>query len=294
MLQLFGLRDLTAFGLEDRPRAIAASAALLGYIEETQKQRLPHLRAIALEQSDQAIAMNAATRRHLELDSRVDGDVRATLLGVLDSTISPMGGRLLRRWLHRPLRDRKVLGERHHAVATLIDGRAEELLRDAFRSLGDLERILSRVALRSARPRDLSTLRDGLALLPAVRIILASLDSPRLRALHDALGEHEASARMLRAAIVPQPPLMARDGGTIADGYDAELDELRALSTHADQFLLDLEARERVATGIATLKVGYNRSARLLHRDQRARAPGPRCTTTRRQTLRRRATSPRS
>ncbi len=259
LLQLFGLHDLTAFGLEDRPLAVAASAALLGYIEETQKQRLPHLRAIALEQSDEALAMNAATRRHLELDSRVDGDVRATLLGVLDSTISPMGGRLLRRWLHRPLRDRKVLGERHHAVSALIDGRAEELLREAFRSLGDLERILSRVALRSARPRDLSTLRDGLALLPAVRGILASLDSPRLRHLHDALGDHQASARMLRAAIVPQPPLMARDGGTIADGYDAELDELRALSTHADQFLIDLEARERAATGIANLKVGYNR-----------------------------------
>ncbi|MES2859257.1 MAG: DNA mismatch repair protein MutS [Pseudomonadota bacterium] len=259
LLQLFGLHDLTAFGLEDRPLAVAASAALLGYIEETQKQRLPHLRAIALEQSDEALAMNAATRRHLELDSRVDGDVRATLLGVLDSTISPMGGRLLRRWLHRPLRDRKVLGERHHAVSALIDGRAEELLREAFRSLGDLERILSRVALRSARPRDLSTLRDGLALLPAVRGILASLDSPRLRNLQDALGDHQASARMLRAAIVPQPPLMARDGGTIADGYDAELDELRALSTHADQFLIDLEARERAATGIANLKVGYNR-----------------------------------
>ena len=264
LLQMFGLHDLTAFGLEDRPLAIAASAALFGYIEETQKQRLPHLRAIALEQSDDAIAMNAATRRHLELDSRIDGDVRATLLGVLDSTISPMGGRLLRRWLHRPLRDRRVLGERHHAVATLIDGRAEELLREAFRSLGDLERILSRVALRSARPRDLSTLRDGLALLPAVRNILASLDhagngSPRLRALHDAMGEHDASARMLRAAIVPQPPVMARDGGTIAHGYDAELDELRTLSTHADRFLVELEARERAATGIATLKGGYNR-----------------------------------
>ena len=264
LLQLFGLHDLAAFGLEDRPLAISASAALLGYIEETQKQRLPHLRAIALEQSDDAIAMNAATRRHLELDSRIDGDVRATLLGVLDSTISPMGGRLLRRWLHRPLRDRRVLGERHHAVATLIDGCAEELLREAFRSLGDLERILSRVALRSARPRDLSTLRDGLALLPAVRTILASLDpagngSPRLGELHDALGEHEASARMLRAAIVTHPPLLARDGGTIADGYDAELDELRLLSTHADRFLVELEARERTATGIATLKVGYNR-----------------------------------
>ena len=259
LLQFFGVHDLAAFGIDDKPRAIAAAAALLGYVEETQKQRLPHLRAIALETSDEAVAMNAATRRHLELDSRVDGDVKATLLGVLDSTVSPMGGRLLRRWLHRPLRDRAVVGQRHHAVSTLIDHRADDLLREAFRGLGDMERILSRVALRSARPRDLSTLRDGLSLLPAVREILAPLDSPRLRALRDELGEHHNTARILRAAIVAQPPLLARDGGVILEGYDAELDELRQLSTHADRFLVDLEAREREASGIPTLKVGYNR-----------------------------------
>jgi len=259
LLQFFGVHDLTAFGIDDRPLAIAAAAALLDYVEETQKQRLPHLRAIALETSDEAIAMNAATRRHLELDSRIDGDVKATLLGVLDSTVSPMGGRLLRRWLHRPLRDRRTLGERHHAVQTLIDARADDTLRESFRSLGDMERILSRVALRSARPRDLSTLRDGLALLPAVREILAPLDSPRLQTLHTELGEHDATAHHLRTAIVAQPPLLARDGGVIADGFDVELDELRQLSTHADQFLIDLEARERETTGIPTLKVGYNR-----------------------------------
>ncbi|MDE2407463.1 MAG: DNA mismatch repair protein MutS [Xanthomonadaceae bacterium] len=259
LLQFFAVHDLTAFGLDERPLAIAAAAAVLGYIEETQKQRLPHLRSIALETSFDAIAMNAATRRHLELDSRVDGDVKATLLGVLDSTVTPMGGRLLRRWLHRPLRDRRVVGERHHAVQTLSEHRADDTLREAFRSLGDMERILSRVALRSARPRDLSTLRDGLSLLPAVRDILAPLDSPRLAALHAELGEHDATAHALRCAIVAQPPLLARDGGVIAEGFDAELDELRQLSTNADQFLIDLEAREREATGIANLKVGYNR-----------------------------------
>ncbi len=259
LLQFFGLHDLSAFGLEDKPRAIAAAGALLGYIEETQKQRLPHLRSIALETSDDAIAMNAATRRHLELDSRTDGDAKATLLGVLDSTVTPMGGRLLRRWLHRPLRDRAVLRQRHHAVQALIDAHADEALRSAFRGLGDLERILSRVALRSARPRDLSTLRDGLALLPQVRELLAPLDSPRLAALCAELGEHAATAHYLQTAIVIQPPLLARDGGVIAEGFDVELDELRALSTNADQFLIDLEAREREASGIANLKVGYNR-----------------------------------
>jgi DNA mismatch repair protein MutS len=259
LLQFFNLHDLGGFGIEDKPLCVAAAAALLGYVEETQKQRLPHLTAIAVEASDGAIAMNAATRRHLELDTRVDGDTRTTLLGVLDSTVTPMGGRLLRRWLHRPLRDRSVLRERHHAVATLVDQRADVTVRTAFRALGDMERILARVALRSARPRDLSTLRDGLNLLPSLAAILAPLDSPRLQALTDELGEHDEHAYLLASAIVPQPPLLARDGGVFAEGYDAELDELRRLSTHADQFLIDLEARERESSGIATLKVGYNR-----------------------------------
>lgn len=259
LLNFFQLHDLTGFGIDDKPRATAAAGALLGYVEETQKQRLPHLTAIAMETAAEAIAMNAATRRHLELDTRVDGDTRNTLLGVLDSTVTPMGGRLLRRWLHRPLRLREVLVQRHHAVGTLIDRGADADLRDAFRALGDIERILTRVALRSARPRDFSTLRDGLGLLPTVRTILAPLDSPRLAALAAELGQHDEIAHLLASAIAEQPPLKLSDGGVIAADYDAELDELRRLSTHADQFLIDLEARERASSGIATLKVGYNR-----------------------------------
>ena len=259
LLAFFGLHDLTGFGIDDKALATGAAGALLGYVEETQKQRLPHLTAIALESASDAIAMNAATRRHLELDTRVDGDTRHTLLGVLDTTVTPMGGRLLRRWLHRPLRDRTLLGQRHHAVATLIGQGTDRDLRTGFRALGDLERILTRVALRSARPRDLSTLRDGLALLPDVRRHLQPLDSPRLQALAAELGEHDDTAALLLAAIAPQPPLKLTDGGVLADGYDAELDELRRLSTNADQFLVDLEARERASSGIATLKVGYNR-----------------------------------
>ncbi|UKE46275.1 DNA mismatch repair protein MutS [Xanthomonas translucens pv. cerealis] len=259
LLNFFQLHDLSGFGIDDKPRATAAAGALLGYVEETQKQRLPHLTAIAMETAAEAIAMNAATRRHLELDTRVDGDTRNTLLGVLDSTVTPMGGRLLRRWLHRPLRLREVLVQRHHAVGTLIDRGADADLRDAFRALGDIERILTRVALRSARPRDFSTLRDGLGLLPAVRTILAPLDSPRLAALAAELGQHDEIAHLLASAIAEQPPLKLSDGGVIAADYDAELDELRRLSTNADQFLIDLEARERASSGIATLKVGYNR-----------------------------------
>ena len=259
LLQFFNLHDLGGFGIDDKPLAIAAAGALLGYVEETQKQRLPHLTSIRIETSDGAIAMNAATRRHLELDTRIDGDTKHTLLGILDSTVTPMGGRLLRRWLHRPLRERRVVGERHDAVERLLDARADGHVRDAFRGLGDIERILSRVALRSARPRDLSTLRDALLMLPMVRAALDGIDSPRLQTLCAELGEHDAQAAWMARAIVQQPPLLARDGGMIAEGFDAELDELRQLSTNADQFLIDLEVRERESSGIPTLKVGYNR-----------------------------------
>jgi DNA mismatch repair protein MutS len=259
LLRFFALHDLSGFGLEDKALATSAAGALLGYVEETQKQRLPHLSAIALEAADDGIAMNAATRRHLELDTRVDGNVRHTLLGVLDSTVSPMGGRLLRRWLHRPLRDRIVVGHRLDAVRALQQADATEPLRESFRALGDVERILSRVALRSARPRDLSTLRDALGALPAIRARVAPIDSPRLQSLATELGDHGERALLLARALMPQPPALLRDGGVIGEGFDAELDELRRLSTHADQFLVDLEARERESSGIATLKVGYNR-----------------------------------
>ena len=285
LLRFFNLHDLTGFGLEDKPLSVAAAAALLGYVEETQKQRLPHLTSIAVESGDGAIAMNAATRRHLELDTRVDGDSKHTLLGVLDNTITPMGGRLLRRWLHRPLRDQGVLRERHHAVATLLESRAGDDLRDEFRAIGDLERILARIALRSARPRDLSTLRDGLAMLPALRARLSQLDSPLLAALAAALGEHDEQAHLLRRAITPQPPVLARDGGVFAEGYDHELDELRRLSTNADQFLVDLEVREREASGIPTLKVGYNRVHGYYIEISKAQAEKAPTHYTRRQTL---------
>ncbi|MFC3130984.1 DNA mismatch repair protein MutS [Coralloluteibacterium stylophorae] len=285
LLRFFGLQDLSAFGIEELPAAVAACGALLGYVEETQKQRLPHLTAIAVESTAETIAMNAATRRHLELDTRVDGKTRHTLLGVLDATVMPMGGRLLRRWLHRPLRDRRTLEERHHAVAALVESRAGDDLRERFRGIGDVERILTRVALRSARPRDLSTLRDGLRALPELRDLLAPLDSPRLDALSRELGEHAATCELLSSAVAPTPPALLRDGGAIAEGFDAELDELRRLSTHADQFLVDLERREREATGVTTLKVGYNRVHGYyieLGKAQAAKAP---THYTRRQTL---------
>ncbi|SDD84324.1 DNA mismatch repair protein MutS [Aquimonas voraii] len=285
LCRFFGTQDLEGFGVQSLPAAIAAAGALLGYVEETQKQSLPHLQSLSAESSDETIAMNAATRRHLELDQHAEGRTQHTLLGVLDSTCTPMGGRLLRRWLHRPLRDHGILRARHDAVGLLIDTGAHEPLREALRGFGDVERILTRIALRSARPRDLSTLRDALRAAPALRELLAPLDAPRLNALAAELGEHAAVTDLLARAILPQPPVLMRDGGVLCDGFDAELDRLRQLSTNADQFLLDLEAREREASGIPTLKVGYNRVHGYYIEISKAQAERAPTHYTRRQTL---------
>ncbi|WP_090450297.1 DNA mismatch repair protein MutS [Dyella sp. OK004] len=257
--RFFGTRDLGGFGVESLPLAIAAAGCLLGYVEETQKSALPHLSGMAVESASETIALDAATRRNLELDTHPSGRTEHTLLGVLDESVTPMGARLLRRWLNRPLRSRELLRYRHQAIGALIDSRRYEGLREQLRGIGDLERILARVALRSARPRDLSTLRDGLAAAPALREEIATLDSPLLHALVERIGDHADNAALLVRAIVPQPPVLQRDGGVVADGYDAELDELRRLATHADQYLVEMEEREKAASGISTLKVGYNR-----------------------------------
>jgi len=287
--RFFGTRDLSGFGVEGLPLAVAAAGCLLGYVEETQKSALPHLSGMAVESASETIALDAATRRNLELDSHPSGRTGHTLLGVLDETVTPMGARLLRRWLNRPLRSRERLRRRHQAIGMLIDSRRHEPLREQLRGIGDLERILARVALRSARPRDLSTLRDGLRAAPRLahalctgaiipdredqkaaihgrtpRAASPSLDAaageaPLLGDLVERIGDHADTAALLARAIVPQPPALQRDGGVIADGYDAELDELRRLSTHADQFLVELEEREKAASGISSLKVGYNR-----------------------------------
>ena len=258
LCKFFGTRDLRGFGCEDFPLAIAAAGALLGYVEETQKSQLPHLNSMALEQADETIALDAATRRNLELDSNASGRSEHTLLGVLDQTATPMGARTLRRWLHRPLRNHDVLRRRYQAIDTLIQQRRFEGLRETLRGVGDLERILARIALRSARPRDLSTLRDGLAAAPKLREQLGTHDSPLLLELLARLGEHADTVVYLTNAVIDSPPALLRDGGVIRTDFDAELDELRALSTNADQFLIDLEEREKIASGIP-LKVGYNR-----------------------------------
>jgi len=285
LARFFGTRDLSGFGCEGMALAIAAAGALLGYVEETQKSALPHLTGLAVESASETVALDAATRRNLELDVHASGNVEFTVLGVLDRSITPMGARLLRRWLHRPLRAREVLRWRQQAIDALIDRRRFEPLREILRGVGDLERILARVALRSARPRDLSTLRDGLLLAPQLRDGLADCDSPLLGALVARLGEHAGTAAHLAQAVVETPPALQRDGGVIRAGFDAELDELRLLSTNADQFLIDLEEREKAASGIPTLKVGYNSVHGYYIEISKAQAEKAPTHYTRRQTL---------
>ncbi|TNY25848.1 DNA mismatch repair protein MutS, partial [Fulvimonas soli] len=282
--RFFGTKGLDGFGVDGLPLAIAAAGCLLGYVEETQKSALPHLTGMAVESAGETIALDAATRRNLELDTHPSGRTEHTLLGVLDETVTPMGARLLRRWLNRPLRSRELLRARHQAIGALLDGRRHEALREQLRGIGDLERILARVALRSARPRDLSTLRDGLLAAPELRTRIGDLDSPLLHALVARIGDHADTAALLARAVVPQPPALQRDGGVIAEGYDAELDELRRLADHADQFLVELEEREKAASGIPTLKVGYNRIHGYYIEISRAQADKAPTHYTRRQT----------
>ncbi len=255
----FGTRDLSGFGCDGFPRGVAAAGALLQYVSDTQKAALPHLQSISVERREDAVIMDGPTRRNLELETSLSGHHEHTLAGVMDRCRSPMGSRLLRRWIQRPLRKPDTLKARYQAIDTLITHAAIDELQARIDGIGDVERILSRVALRSARPRDLRQLAEALSRLPDLRKQLASLESPLLGELREDINEHRREHDLLTKAIIDSPPMLIRDGGVIADGYDAELDDLRAIAANADQYLLDLEARERERTGIATLKLGYNR-----------------------------------
>ena len=255
----FATQDLAGFGCESAHRAVAAAGCLLQYVKDTQRGALPHIQGLRLERREDAIILDAVSRRNLELTTSLSGERGRALVDVLDRTATPMGGRCLRRWLGRPLRDHDKLRHRHQCIGALLSRGVPERLYDEMRDIGDLERILSRVALRSARPRDLSQLGAALEKLPALHETLAGVDSPLLAELLDAIGAFPETSAWLRQAVIENPPLWLRDGGVIAPGYDGELDELRRLSTDADAFLRDLETRERERTGVATLKVGYNR-----------------------------------
>ena len=263
LTEQFHTRDLAGFGCANKPLAVIAAGALLGYVRETQKAALPHLRSLSTEERDGALIMDPATRRNLELDESLTGNPELTLAGVFDRTATAMGGRMLRRWLHRPVRDRSVLRARYQAVASLIEVSRHSALAESLRQIGDLERILARIALRSARPRDLAHLRAALGAMPSLceylRTVCLETPSPLLERLLADLGDHRTEHALLCRAVVDSPPHFLRDGGLIAPGYDAQLDELRLLGTNTEQFLLDLEQRERERTGLSSLRLGFNR-----------------------------------
>ena len=259
LAEQLGTLDLRGFGVESLPLAISAAGALLQYVKETQRTALPHLRALRVERRDATLQIDAVTRRNLEIDSSSNGREDATLVALLDSTVTAMGARALRRQINRPVTDHEELRQRLAALGELIDAGRYTTLRETLQPIGDIERILARVALRSARPRDLTGLRMALAALPAMREFLVTLVSPRLSALAATVSDHEAEAALLLRAIAEEPSAMIRDGDVIATGYDAELDELRRISTDTDAFLLELETRERERTGLTQLKLGYNR-----------------------------------
>ncbi|SIS86126.1 DNA mismatch repair protein MutS [Thalassolituus maritimus] len=252
-------RDLRGFGCEGMKTAIRAAGALLNYAQETQRNSLPHIRSLTVEQPDDAIIIDPASRRNLEIDINQKGDGLYTLAWVLDKTATAMGSRLLRRWLNRPLRDHSILGLRQNLIAQCLQQYAHEDLHQHMKQVGDIERILSRVALGSARPRDLARLRDALTVIPDIRQRLSELEAPLGADICERAPEFPQWVSRLQAAIIDNPPVVIRDGGVIAEGYDAELDELRSLSENAGDYLVKLEERERERTGISTLKVGYNR-----------------------------------
>jgi len=285
ILKQFKTHDLKGFGCEHLSAAISAAGCLLQYVKDTQQSALPHIQGISVENSDDSILLDAASRRNLELDYHPSGQIQFTLLGVLDKTVTAMGSRCLRRWLNRPLRDQILLNSRYDSIDALLANQLYQEIRDLLRSVGDIERISSRVALKSARPRDLLVLRSTFAVLPALQGQLAQADCAILGDLALKMAEQPELLNLLQKAIIDNPPVLIRDGGVIACGYNQELDDLRDLSQNANQFLLDMESREKENTGIATLRIKYNRVHGYYIEIPRSQSDDVPDTYTRKQTL---------
>ncbi|WP_102798302.1 DNA mismatch repair protein MutS [Bowmanella denitrificans] len=256
--QQFGTRELSGFGVENAELGLCAAGCVMQYVKDTQRAALPHIRAIRLETQTDTVQMDAATRRNLELTQNLAGGIENTLASVLDKTSTAMGSRLLQRWIHRPLTNIQALKQRQDSIQALLDADISEL-KDYLKQVGDIERVLGRLALRSARPRDFARLRQAFAQLPAIRTFLASLNCPPMDNLGREINEFPALLDLLERAIIDNPPVLIRDGGVIAPGFNAELDELRALSKGATDYLERLEEREKQRTDIPTLKVGFNK-----------------------------------
>lgn len=259
LAQQFQTHDLAGFGCADLPVAISAAGCLLRYVHNTQRCALPHIQHLTIERREDTLILDSATRRNLELTLNLAGQQENTLAEVLDNTATSMGSRLLRRWLHRPLRKHEIVVRRQQAIKTLLEQQCYDELYKTLRTIGDIERILARVALKTARPRDLAQLRNSIASFPLLRSQLQNLTSPLLVKIYQHIPEFSTILELLSRALVENPPMLVRDGGVIAAGYDSELDEYRNLSEHSEQFLIALEQQERERTGLSSLKVGYNR-----------------------------------
>ena len=255
----FGTTDLKGFGCDDLPLAIMAAGCLLNYAQQTHRTALPQLRKISVETPADSIRIDPQSRRNLELEQNLSGGRENTLLSVLDNTVTPMGTRLLRRWLLQPKRDLTTLQQRQGAIGNLIEQDVIATIQTLLKPLGDIERIVTRVALSSARPRDFVQLRRMLTALPNLHQSLSATQARLLKQIDRELGTFPELLELLNRAIIEEPPVLIRDGGVIAEGYHAELDRLRNLHLNANDFLRDLEQRERERTGVSTLKVGYNK-----------------------------------
>lgn len=264
LIRHFRTHDLNAFECQGAPLGTIAAGALLSYAKMTQQRDLQHIRCLTREYSNQYLQLDAASRRNLELETNLAGVHGYTLAEVLDQTVTPMGSRLLRRWLSQPIRDHQRINLRQQSIEYLMQAATYEPLREVLGGIGDIERVLARLAIGTARPRDFILLRNGLTQIPSLQTILAPVVAAAdadslLPDLNRHLQTNPEVLDLLTRAIVEQPPVLIRDGGVIAPGYDNELDTLRGLKDNADQYLLDLEERERTRSGIAGLKVGYNR-----------------------------------
>ena len=281
----FNTRDLTGFGCDHNLESIAAAGCLFNYAQETQRTFLQHIVAISVENPSESMALDAASRNNLELDTNLSGTENNTLYSVLNSTVTAMGSRLLRRWVKSPLCKTSTILQRQTCVTSLLENYLFEELRRPLREISDLERILSRIALRSARPRDISRLAHSLALYPSVQSSIAQSNCSELAKISSTIGEYDNLVDLLQRAIIENPPVVIRDGGVIADGYDEELDELRNINSNAGDFLVKMEQQERDKTGLSSLKVGYNRVHGYYIEISKAQAVNAPAEYIRRQTL---------
>lgn len=285
LAQHLGTRDLSGFGCSEATTSLGSAGCTLNYVEETQRNRLAHITAIHFSEPSEFIVLDPPSRRNLELTQSLHGNPTHSLYAVINKTCTSMGARMLRRWLEQPIRSHQVLQHRLDCIDAVADARSFVAIRDHLSPIGDVERILTRVQLGSVQPRELSTLARSLATLPGLSAQLEKMDCTAINELKRNTAPYPELTELLEQALVDAPPSLIREGGVIAPGYDEELDDLRNLSSNADAFLEQLEAKERELTGITNLKVGFNRVHGFYIETSRSAADRVPSRYTRRQTL---------